>query len=68
MAAVAGDVLALVEVAVVHVFLHHVLSIGAHDAAALVCIVQDVSVSHVLSMYAASTLDHGKLLSIQILI
>ena len=69
---VARDVLALVKVAVVHVFLHrtwtHLVHSGSHHTAALVRIVQDVCVCYVLSVYATSALDHWQLLSVEILV
>ena len=65
---VAGNVLALVEVTVMHVLFHrswtHFVHLVTHHSAALVRVVQDVSVCNILSVYAASTLDHGKLLSV----
>ena len=71
---VATDVLTLVEVCVVHVFFHawlaHVRA-WAHDdagAAGLVGVVQDVSISNILSMNRPSTFDHWQLLSIQVLV
>ena len=55
-----------------HVLLHragrYLVKAWAHYAASLVGVVQDISVSDVLSMYAASALDHGKLLCVEILI
>ena len=55
-----------------HVLLHrarrYLVKAWTHYAATLVGVVQDVSVSHVLGMYAASALDHGKLLGVEILI
>jgi hypothetical protein len=61
-------VLALIEIAIVHVFLHAFAThhCWPHHAyrRVVVHIIQSVSVGHVLSVDAASTLDHWQLLCI----
>ena len=62
-AGVSADVLALIEfVVVLHVLLH-----GLADGVVLV-VVHDVSVGYVLGMDAAASLDHRKLLGVEVLV
>lgn len=67
------DVLRLVEVVIVNSFFHSLsqMSSRSHNAdssAGLVCVAQNVGVSYVLGVNAASTLDHGELLSVEVLV
>ena len=59
---VAADILALIEIVVMHVLFH--LLVSNHDAS--IGITGNVGISHVLSVDASTAVDHGQLLRIEV--
>ena len=59
---VAADILALIEIVVMHVLFH--LLVSNHDAG--IGITGNVGISHVLSVDASTAVDHGQLLRVEV--
>ena len=59
---VAADILALIEIVVMHVLFH--LLVSNHDAS--IGITGNVGISYVLSVDASAAVDHGQLLRIEV--
>ena len=66
-AIVATNILALIEIVIMHVFLHALTShmdLANHDASStsLIVIARNIGISHILCVNASTTVDHWQLL------
>jgi hypothetical protein len=63
----AANILALIEIAIVHIFLHDLSSHYASCSTNLIGIVLNIGVCHILSVNASTAIDHGQLLRVEVL-